>query len=203
MQGLYTDDEVFVAIQRRDRNSAPWSIRTSIQHGNDTSVGAEVCNKFSMLLDLEGCSGDCINEESQSNKCIYGDRTRHKLFSKTEYSTSVNNATTRRAVNSRSECHGIIEAGLPLTGELDCFSAHIRLREPDKSGDKAECKKMDSRAMGLAASWYCRGETSIESSIPCSHGGRAFIVKGAEEVENAKANSKYQGRGKGSGQGTS
>ncbi|RWW11137.1 hypothetical protein GW17_00025277 [Ensete ventricosum] len=28
MQGLYTDDGVFVAIPRRDRNSTPWSIRT-------------------------------------------------------------------------------------------------------------------------------------------------------------------------------
>ncbi|RWW38598.1 hypothetical protein BHE74_00056157 [Ensete ventricosum] len=26
-------------------------------------------------------------------------------------------------------------------GELDCFSAHIRLREPDKSEDKAEWSK--------------------------------------------------------------
>ncbi|RWW37639.1 hypothetical protein BHE74_00057213 [Ensete ventricosum] len=25
-------------------------------------------------------------------------------------------------------------------GELDCFSAHIHLREPDKSEDKAECR---------------------------------------------------------------
>ncbi|RWW68139.1 hypothetical protein BHE74_00024350 [Ensete ventricosum] len=62
----------------------------------------------------------------------------------------------------------------PTAGELDYFSAHIRLREPDKSEDKAE------------------GETSVESSIPCSHRGRALIVKGANEVENAKGNSKYQ-----------
>ncbi|RWW57370.1 hypothetical protein BHE74_00035850 [Ensete ventricosum] len=55
----------------------------------------------------------------------------------------------------------------------DFFSAYIRLREPDKSEDKAE------------------GRTSVELSIPCSHGGRALVVKGAEEVENAEANSKY------------
>ncbi|RZS15897.1 hypothetical protein BHM03_00047802 [Ensete ventricosum] len=106
--------------------------------------------------------------------------------------------------------------------ELDWFSAHIRLREPDKSEDKveydrsswrvgllqcshslkgarksedkAECKATDSRAMGLAAPWYRRGGTSMESLIHCSHGGRALVVKGAEEVENAKANSKYQDR---------
>ncbi|RWW59363.1 hypothetical protein BHE74_00033714 [Ensete ventricosum] len=82
-------------------------------------------------------------------------------------------------------------------GELDCFNAHIRLRESGKSEDKAECKSTDSRAMGLAAPWYHRGGTSVESSIPCSHGGRALVVKGAEEVENAKANSKYQDRAEG------
>ncbi|RWW76698.1 hypothetical protein BHE74_00015196 [Ensete ventricosum] len=42
-----------------------------------------------------------------------------------------------------------------------------------------------------------RGETSVESPIPCSHRGRALVVKGAEEVENAKANSKYQDNAKG------
>ncbi|RZS04929.1 hypothetical protein BHM03_00035334 [Ensete ventricosum] len=46
--------------------------------------------------------------------------------------------------------------------------------------------------MGLEALGYRRGGTSVESSIPCSHGGRALVVKGAEEVENAEANSKSQ-----------
>ncbi|RWV77199.1 hypothetical protein GW17_00062015 [Ensete ventricosum] len=86
-------------------------------------------------------------------------------------------------------------------GELDCFRAHIRLREPDKSEDKAEkrrrCKTTDSRAMGLAAPWYRRGGTSMESSIPCSHRGRALVVKGAKEVENAEVDSKYQDRTEG------
>ncbi|RZS24834.1 hypothetical protein BHM03_00057947 [Ensete ventricosum] len=133
--------------------------------------------KFSTLLDPEGCSGDCIGEGSQSS---------------------------RRAVDSRGECHGTVEAGLPCVciemralvvsiwglcmigaaGELDCFSAHIRLRELGKSEDKAECKSTDSRAMGLAAPWYRRGGTFVESSIPCSHGGRALVVKGAEEPSN-------------------
>ncbi|RWW67750.1 hypothetical protein BHE74_00024772 [Ensete ventricosum] len=117
-----------------------------------------------------------------------------------------------------------------VAGELDCFSAYIRLREPDKSEDQADpeglsypkakrrserrwsqrsatvsqrriyrsrrkgrrCKATDIRAMGLVAAWYRRGGTSLESSIPCSYGGRALVVKGAEEVENAEANSKYQ-----------
>ncbi|RRT61932.1 hypothetical protein B296_00040606 [Ensete ventricosum] len=68
---------------------------------------------------------------------------------------------------------------IEAAGELDCFSAHIRLREPDKLDDKAE------------------DGTSVESSIPYSHGGRAMVVKGAEEVENAKANSKYQDKTEG------
>ncbi|RZS03602.1 hypothetical protein BHM03_00033784 [Ensete ventricosum] len=122
-----------------------------------------------------------------------------------------------------------------VAGELDCFSAHICLREPGKSEDKVDlvglnypkvkrrlkrrwtrrsttvpqrriyrlrrkgyrCKSTDSRAMGLAASWYRIGRTFVESSIPCSNGGRVLIVKGDEEVENAKANSKYQDRAKG------
>ncbi|RWW09546.1 hypothetical protein GW17_00026964 [Ensete ventricosum] len=47
-------------------------------------------------------------------------------------------------------------------------------------------------AMGLAAPWYRRGVTFVESSIPCSHGRRALVVKGVEEMENAELNSKYQ-----------
>ncbi|RWW37645.1 hypothetical protein BHE74_00057209 [Ensete ventricosum] len=74
-----------------------------------------------------------------------------------------------------------------VTRELDCFNAHIRLKEPSKSKDKVECKATDSKAMSLATLCYCRGRTSMESSIPCSHGGRALVVKGAEEVENAEA----------------
>ncbi|RRT34442.1 hypothetical protein B296_00054230 [Ensete ventricosum] len=89
------------------------------------------------------------------------------------------------------------EGMIRVARELDCFSAHIRLRELGKSEDKAECKSTDSRDMSLAAPWYRRGGTSVESSIPCSHGGRGLIVKGAEEVENAKANSKYQDRADG------
>ncbi|RZR75171.1 hypothetical protein BHM03_00050957 [Ensete ventricosum] len=46
------------------------------------------------------------------------------------------------------------------------------------------CKARDSRTMGLAALWYRRSRTSVESSISCSHGGSALVVKGVEEVEN-------------------
>ncbi|RWV83925.1 hypothetical protein GW17_00054403 [Ensete ventricosum] len=40
------------------------------------------------------------------------------------------------------------------------------------------CKATDSRAMGSAAPWYRRGGTSVESLIPCSHGGRALVIRG-------------------------
>ncbi|RWW00623.1 hypothetical protein BHE74_00053541 [Ensete ventricosum] len=101
---------------------------------------------------------------------------------------------------STSESHGGTLSYRGMIGaarELDCFRAHIRFRELDKSEDKVECKTTDSRAMGLAAPWYRRGETSVESSIPCSHEGRALVVKGVEEVENAEANSKYQDKSEG------
>ncbi|RRT33003.1 hypothetical protein B296_00044975 [Ensete ventricosum] len=84
-----------------------------------------------------------------------------------------------------------------VIGELDYFSAHIRLREPDKSEDKAKCKTTDSRAIGLVAPCYRRGETFVEPSIFCSHGERALVVKGVEEVENVEVNSKYQDRTEG------
>ncbi|RWV87297.1 hypothetical protein GW17_00050728 [Ensete ventricosum] len=186
----------------------------------------------------------------------------------------------RSQIASTSESYGgdLIYKGLiGVTGKLDRFSAHIRLREPDKSKDKVDpatrwrrpcmrvavclsidqeellgghsgvetggrkgrgsndessgaqlpkskasvkkevdseerhsaaeadlpiakgyrCKATDSRAMGLAALWYRRDETSVESLIPCSHGGRALVVKRAEEVENAEANSKCQDRAEG------
>ncbi|RZS23609.1 hypothetical protein BHM03_00056575, partial [Ensete ventricosum] len=148
---------------------------------------------------------------------------------------STGKRTQRRVLlkNMPQCCHSSCMIG--AAGELDYFSAHIRLREPGKSEDKADpvglsypkakrrlerrwtrrsttvsqrriyrsrrkgcrCKSTDSRAMGLAAPWYRRGGTSVDSLIPCSHGGRALVVKGAEEVENAKANSKYQDRAEG------
>ncbi|RZS22859.1 hypothetical protein BHM03_00055695 [Ensete ventricosum] len=87
----------------------------------------------------------------------------------------------RSQIASTSESHG---------GDLF-------IQRYDRSGWRGgllQCKATDSRAMGLAAPWYRRGGTSVESSIPCSHGRRALVVKGAKEVENAKANSKYQDR---------
>ncbi|RRT67066.1 hypothetical protein B296_00025194 [Ensete ventricosum] len=53
------------------------------------------------------------------------------------------------------------------------------------------CKATNSRAMGLAVTWYCKGGTSMESSIPYSYGERVLVIKGAEEVENIETNSKY------------
>ncbi|RWW85107.1 hypothetical protein BHE74_00006249 [Ensete ventricosum] len=36
-----------------------------------------MCNKYDTSLDLEGCSGDYIREESSSSKCIYGSNPKH------------------------------------------------------------------------------------------------------------------------------
>ncbi|RWW71280.1 hypothetical protein BHE74_00021006 [Ensete ventricosum] len=114
---------------------------------------------------------------------------------------STGKRTQRRVLlkNMPQCCHSSCMIG--AAGELDYFSAHIRLREPGKSEDKAEkgrkCKATDSRAMGLAAPWYRKGGTYVESSTPYSHGGRALVVKGAEEVENAEVNSKYQDKAEG------
>ncbi|RWW13113.1 hypothetical protein GW17_00023191 [Ensete ventricosum] len=108
-------------------------------------------------------------------------------------------------------------------GELDCFSAHIRLREPEKSEDKTEgaqlpkskasvkkeveeChrggstnreeRNVDARQRILGP-WAWQHHATVEVGLPCSYGGRALIVKGIEEVENAEANSKYQDKAEG------
>ncbi|RRT78564.1 hypothetical protein B296_00026878 [Ensete ventricosum] len=76
-------------------------------------------------------------------------------------------------------------------------STTVPLRRIYRSRRKGRrCKATDSRTMDLAALWYRIDKTSVESSIPCSHGGRALVVKGVE-VENAEANSKYPDKAKG------
>ncbi|RWV99142.1 hypothetical protein BHE74_00020868 [Ensete ventricosum] len=60
-----------------------------------------------------------------------------------------------------------------------------------------KCKATDCSEWAWQRHDTCKGETSMESSIPCSHGGRALVVKGTEEMENAKVNSKYQDKAKG------
>ncbi|RWW40530.1 hypothetical protein BHE74_00054050 [Ensete ventricosum] len=62
------------------------------------------------------------------------------------------------------------------------------------SRKRYRCETTDNRAMSLVVSWYRRGGTSVEALIPCSHEGRVLVAKGADEVENAEANSKYQDR---------
>ncbi|RZR78904.1 hypothetical protein BHM03_00004440 [Ensete ventricosum] len=89
-----------------------------------------------------------------------------------------NKASVRKEMDLE-ECHSVAEADLPMA----------------RKGRR--CEAMDSRAMGLVVLWYRKGETFMEASIPCCHGGRVLVAKGAEEVENAEANSKYQDRAKG------
>ncbi|RZS03758.1 hypothetical protein BHM03_00033968 [Ensete ventricosum] len=65
-------------------------------------------------------------------------------------------------------------------------------------GGSTDRKQRDADArQRIVAPWNRRGETSMESSIPCSHRGRALVVKGTEDVENAEANSKYQDKARG------
>ncbi|RWW72811.1 hypothetical protein BHE74_00019352 [Ensete ventricosum] len=67
-------------------------------------------------------------------------------------------------------------------GLLQCSRS---LKEPGNSEDKAE------------------GETSVESLIPCSHGGRGLVIKGTEDVEYAEATPSTKTGRKGRGQETS
>ncbi|RRT55071.1 hypothetical protein B296_00038763 [Ensete ventricosum] len=130
--------------------------------------------------------------------------------------------TRRRAMDPRSEYYDTAEASLRVwskgarkrrgvrrslaTQKVKCRlerswtrrSTTVPQRRIYRSRMKGcRCKATDSGVMGLAAPWYHRGRTFMESSIPCSHGGRALVVKGAEEVENAEINSKYQDRAEG------
>ncbi|RWW48036.1 hypothetical protein BHE74_00045938 [Ensete ventricosum] len=86
-------------------------------------------------------------------------------------------ASTNKSMGAAWSYRGMIGP----TGELDCSRAHICLREATKLKDKTECRceVMDSRAMGMTTPWYRKGETSVESLIPCSHRGRAL---GREKV---------------------
>ncbi|RWW43287.1 hypothetical protein BHE74_00051073 [Ensete ventricosum] len=133
-----------------------------------------------------------------------------------------------------------------VAGELDCFSAHIRLKEPGKSEDKIEwskgarkrrrvrrglatqkqsvgqkggglggvsqCRRGGSTDCGkrdvdprqrIVGSWARQRHGTAEVGLPWSHRsfalmeGERWSQKGAEKVENAEANSKYQDRAEG------
>nr|ABF72023.1 hypothetical protein MA4_82I11.30 [Musa acuminata] len=66
-------------------------------------------------------------------------------------------------------------------GELDCSIAQIRLREPNKSEDKAERTQKSVIVSGRSTD---REERDTD--------GEHLVVKEAEEVENVKTNSKYR-----------
>ncbi|RZS14842.1 hypothetical protein BHM03_00046591 [Ensete ventricosum] len=87
----------------------------------------------------------------------------------------------RSQIASTSESHG----GDLIIQRYDRSSWRVRLLQCSYSLKEAQQVRGQGR------------RRSVESSIPCSHGGRALVVKGAEEVENAKANSKYQDRAEG------
>ncbi|RRT64976.1 hypothetical protein B296_00019565 [Ensete ventricosum] len=99
-----------------------------------------------------------------NSKCKYkgveasGQRSEEATMSLERLGTQ-NQASVRMEVDSK-ECHGTAKADLPI----------VKGRR---------CEATDSSAMGIATTWYHRDETSIESLISCSHGGRPLIVKGA------------------------
>ncbi|RWW89690.1 hypothetical protein BHE74_00001275 [Ensete ventricosum] len=108
-----------------------------------------MCNEYDTSLDLEGCGGDCIGKESQSSKCICGaeqgtscsarqSSPKGMVVELGEVSKPYEGSRHRRWNMERR--HGAF-LGQRATRELDCFSAHIRLREPGKSEDKAEWSK--------------------------------------------------------------
>ncbi|RWW12033.1 hypothetical protein GW17_00024317 [Ensete ventricosum] len=74
-----------------------------------------------------------------------------------------------------------------VTGELDYFSACIRLREPDKSEDKVESYMRIVVCLSIDQGEHRGVEVGVEATM-------MLVVKGAEEVENIEANSKYQDR---------
>ncbi|RRT38094.1 hypothetical protein B296_00050426, partial [Ensete ventricosum] len=155
-----------------------------------------MCNKFDTLLDLEGCSGDCIGEGSRSSKYIYEGQNQAQVVQQ-------NGVVQRgwwwsKGARKRRVQWGYPKAKRRLENRWTQRSSTVPQRRIYRSQRKGcICKVMDSRAMSLTTPWYRRGGTSVESSIACSHGGRALVIKGAKEMENAKANSKYQDRAEG------
>ncbi|RRT40306.1 hypothetical protein B296_00033005 [Ensete ventricosum] len=79
-------------------------------------------------------------------------------------------------MDSRGECHGTAEVGLPCmigaAGELDCFNADIRLREPGKSEDKADKasvrKEVDSE----------EHHSAVEADLPIAKKGMKMQSNG-------------------------
>ncbi|RRT31202.1 hypothetical protein B296_00058896, partial [Ensete ventricosum] len=84
-------------------------------------------------------------------------------------------ASVRKEVDSE-EHHSAADADLLIAKE----GMQMQVNDP----------LLSRRDAGLAAPWCRRGGTSMESLIPCSHEGRALVVKGAEEKFNGseKAN---------------
>ncbi|RWW54157.1 hypothetical protein BHE74_00039277 [Ensete ventricosum] len=172
------------------------------------------------------------------------------LLPPTESSTSVNNTTTRRVMDS-SECHGTTEVGLPcqpgksedkvescmrftvclsidhgeLPGEHKCVEAGCRKgrgSDEESSGTQLHETKRQNES-GLRGGSQCCGGGSTDSEerdadarqqivgpwvrqrhgtahagLPWSYQsfahmkGERLVMKGIEEVENAKENSTYQ-----------
>ncbi|RWW17160.1 hypothetical protein BHE74_00010467 [Ensete ventricosum] len=79
--------------------------------------------------------------------------------------------------------------------ELDCPSTYIRLRESEKSEDKVEGAQIPKKiSVSQNGGGLEECHNAAEEDLPIAKKGtqmRVLVVKGAEEVENAEANSKY------------
>ncbi|RRT66244.1 hypothetical protein B296_00006578 [Ensete ventricosum] len=111
-----------------------------------------------------------------------------------------NGGLTRGIVGVRATTNSML---IEEQSNLDegSFKAHAPcLRDAFDRGTKViqlTETKLGSKGLSTGQEDVEAGGTSVESSIPCSHGGRALVVKEAEEVENAEANSKYRDKAEG------
>ncbi|RWW49915.1 hypothetical protein BHE74_00043862 [Ensete ventricosum] len=84
-----------------------------------------------------------------------------------------------------------------IVSTSESYGGDLIIQRYDWSGWRVELLQCSHSLKGAGKSEdKAEGGTSVESLIPCSHGGRVLVIKGAE-VENAKANSKYQDRAEG------
>ncbi|RRT33303.1 hypothetical protein B296_00043506 [Ensete ventricosum] len=83
---------------------------------------------------------------------------------------------------------GVVRLQVPVSmigaaGEWDCFSAHIRLRDPGKSEDKAEYDRSSWRVELLQCSYSLKGARQVR--------GQSRVVKKGEEAMTSPVGLSY------------
>ncbi|RWW82766.1 hypothetical protein BHE74_00008747 [Ensete ventricosum] len=190
MQGLVCGGWSVCDHPKATKTRRHGALKLYLRHENDTShcvakialVGdrgpgsRQWCTNFSKVCGLRELLGDELSQSDSSTGCdpIMGGRR-----------SLAKEASTTRGGKGLTMCWQ--RPHIERLYDKELLGAPLQLN----------AMAMDSSVMGLVAPWYRRGGTSVKSSIPCSHGGRALVVKGAEEVENAEADSKYQDKAEG------